>query len=130
VYNGTNTQERIAANKAVLAYLQPRSWVVAATHDGELGALLQSCFVEYHFCETVTAEDWYFDYLLKAGPLTTRNAIRLLARLHYPAPVVAAAQTLSAMLATRAHASSAQAATPEEGGSVAESTNGTENLLG
>jgi len=102
LFKGTNTQERIAANKAVLAYLQPRSWVVAATHDGELGALLQPCFVEYHFCETVTAEDWYFDYRLKAGPLTTRNAIRLLARLHYPAQVVAAAQALSATLATRA----------------------------
>ncbi|MEJ7665141.1 MAG: hypothetical protein WKG07_39275 [Hymenobacter sp.] len=49
LFKGTNTQERIAANKAVLAYLQPRGWVVAATHDGELGALLQSCFVEYHF---------------------------------------------------------------------------------
>ncbi len=102
LFKGTNTRERIAANKAVLAYLQPLSWVVAATHDGELGALLQSCFVEYHFCETVTAEDWYFDYRLKAGPLTTRNAIRLLARLHYPAQVVAAAQALSATLATRA----------------------------
>ena len=98
LFKGTNTQERIAANNAVLAYLQPRSWVVAATHDGELGTLLQSCFVEYHFCETVTAEDWYFDYRLKAGPLTTRNAIRLLARLHYPAQVVAAAQMISVML--------------------------------
>ncbi|UOG73446.1 hypothetical protein MTX78_15075 [Hymenobacter tibetensis] len=130
LFKGTNTQERIAANKAVLAYLQPRSWVVAATHDGELGALLQSYFVEYHFCETVTAEDWYFDYRLKAGPLTTRNAIRLLARLHYLAQVVAAAQTLSAMLATRAHASSAQATTPEEGGSVVDSIKGDEKLLG
>jgi DNA mismatch repair ATPase MutS len=105
LFKGTNTQERIAANKAVLAYLQPRGWVMAATHDGELGALLQASFVEYHFCETVTADDWYFDYRLKAGPLTTRNAIRLLARLHYPAPVIADAQALSATLATRAHPS-------------------------
>jgi len=117
LFKGTNTQERIAANKAVLAYLQPRSWVVAATHDGELGALLQSCYVEYHFCETVTAEDWYFDFRLKAGPLTTRNAIRLLARLHYPAQVVAAAQALSATLATRA-----QPTKPEGINSLADST--------
>ncbi|MBJ6142402.1 hypothetical protein [Hymenobacter sp. BT559] len=115
LFKGTNTQERIAANKAVLAYLQPRSWVVAATHDGELGTLLQDCFVEYHFCETVTADDWYFDYRLKAGPLTTRNAIRLLARLHYPAQVVAAAQALSATLATRAPES-------EEAASLVDST--------
>ncbi|MDJ0365991.1 hypothetical protein QMK33_12580 [Hymenobacter sp. H14-R3] len=114
LFKGTNTQERIAANKAVLAYLQARGWVVAATHDGELGALLQSCYVEYHFCETVTAEDWYFDFRLKAGPLTTRNAIRLLARLHYPAQVVADAQALSASLATRTQPGSAQLTTQEE----------------
>ncbi|TPG64566.1 hypothetical protein EAH73_15475 [Hymenobacter nivis] len=122
LFKGTNTQERIAANKAVLAYLQPRSWVVAATHDGELGALLQSSFVEYHFCETVTDEDWYFDFRLKAGPLTTRNAIRLLARLHYPAQVVAEAQALSATLATRPQPSSAQPPTPGELDAVADST--------
>ncbi|MBX0293115.1 hypothetical protein K3G63_21905 [Hymenobacter sp. HSC-4F20] len=122
LFKGTNTQERIAATKAVLAYLQPRSWVVAATHDGELGALLHSSFVEYHFCETVTEEDWYFDYRLKAGPLTTRNAIRLLARLHYPAQVVAAAQALSTTLATRAQSSSAQLSTSEECSSLADST--------
>ena len=118
LFKGTNTQERIAANKAVLTYLQPRSWVVAATHDGELGALLQASFVEYHFCETVTAEDWYFDYRLKAGPLTTRNAIRLLARLHYPAQVVADTQALSATLATQE-----QPTRPREGSSLADTTN-------
>ena len=125
LFKGTNTQERIAANKAVLAYLQPSSWVVAATHDGELGALLQSCYVEYHFCETVTEEDWYFDYRLKAGPLTTRNAIRLLARLHYPAQVVAAAQALSATLAIQA-----QLPRPRGLSSLADSTKQDEKLLG
>ena len=125
LFKGTNTQERIAANQAVLAYLQPRSWVVAATHDGELGTLLQSCFVEYHFCETVTAEDWYFDYRLKAGPLTTRNAIRLLARLHYPAQVVADAQALSATLAMRA-----QPTRPGELSSLADSARREKNSVG
>ncbi len=114
LFKGTNTQERVAANKAVLAYLQPRGWVVAATHDGELGTLLQASYVEYHFCETVTAADWYFDYRLKAGPLTTRNALRLLARLHYPAQVVADAQALSATLATQAHPSCPQPTIPGE----------------
>ncbi len=128
LFKGTNTQERIAANKAVLAYLQPRSWVVAATHDGELGTLLQACFVEYHFCETVTADDWYFDYRLKAGPLTTRNAIRLLARLHYPAQVVAAAQALSATLATRTQPS-AQPTTPGEPDTAADAPSCEKNLV-
>ncbi|MBW3127404.1 MutS-related protein [Hymenobacter profundi] len=129
LFKGTNTQERIAANKAVLEYLQPRSWVVAATHDGELGTLLQSCFIEYHFCETVTEDDWYFDYRLKAGPLTTRNAIRLLARLHYPAQVVAAAQALSATLATRVQPNSMHLTTPAETSAVADSASYEENLL-
>lgn len=101
LFKGTNTQERIAATHAVLSYLQPRSLVVASTHDGELGELLGETFREYHFCETVTEEDWYFDYRLKAGPLTTRNAIRLLARVGYPAEVVAAAQALSATLSKK-----------------------------
>jgi hypothetical protein len=98
LFKGTNTVERIAATQAVLAYLQPRSLVVASTHDGELGALLAPAFTEYHFSETVTETDWYFDFLLKPGPLTTRNAIRLLARAGYPASIVQAAQALSRTL--------------------------------
>ena len=98
LFKGTNTVERIAATQAVLAYVQPRSLVVASTHDGELGALLHPAFTEYHFSETVTEADWYFDYLLKPGPLTTRNAIRLLARVGYPDAVVQQALTLSRTL--------------------------------
>ncbi|MBO2011718.1 MutS-related protein [Hymenobacter negativus] len=98
LFKGTNTVERIAATQAVLAYLQPRSLVVASTHDGELGALLHPAFTEYHFSETVTEADWYFDYLLKPGPLTTRNAIRLLARAGYPDAIVQNALALSRTL--------------------------------
>jgi DNA mismatch repair ATPase MutS len=98
LFKGTNTVERIAATRAVLAYLQPRSLVVASTHDGELGALLAPAFAEYHFSETVTEDAWYFDYLLKPGPLTTRNAIRLLARAGYPDAIVQDALALSRTL--------------------------------
>ncbi|GAB3572590.1 P-loop NTPase family protein [Hymenobacter daeguensis] len=98
LFKGTNTVERIAATRAVLAYLQPRSLVVASTHDGELGALLHPAFTEYHFSETVTEADWYFDYRLKPGPLRTRNAIRLLARAGYPAAIVQDALALSRTL--------------------------------
>ncbi|WP_201980104.1 MutS-related protein [Hymenobacter rubidus] len=99
LFKGTNTVERIAATQAVLAHLQPRSLVLASTHDGELGGLLAPMFTEYHFSETVTETDWFFDYRLKPGPLTTRNAIRLLARAGYPASIVQAAQALSHALA-------------------------------
>ncbi|MBH8559082.1 MutS-related protein [Hymenobacter negativus] len=98
LFKGTNTVERIAATQAVLAHLQARSLVVASTHDGELGALLAPAFTEYHFSETVTETDWYFDYRLKPGPLTTRNAIRLLARAGYPADIVQQALALSRTL--------------------------------
>lgn len=98
LFKGTNTVERIAATRAVLAYLQNRSLVVASTHDGELGALLAPAFREYHFSETVTDEAWFFDYCLKPGPLTTRNGIRLLARAGYPAAIVADALALSRTL--------------------------------
>lgn len=98
LFKGTNTVERIAATRAVLAYLQRRSLVVASTHDGELGELLRAEFAEYHFSETVTETDWYFDYLLKPGPLTTRNAIRLLARVGFPEAIVQEAFALSRTL--------------------------------
>ncbi|SFQ53323.1 MutS domain V [Hymenobacter arizonensis] len=98
LFKGTNTVERIAATQAVLAYLQPRSLVVASTHDGELGQLLAPAFTEYHFSETVTETDWYFDYLLKPGPLRTRNAIRLLARVGFPTSIVEDAEALSRTL--------------------------------
>ena len=75
--------------------MQTRSLVVASTHDGELGLLLAPTFAEYHFSETVTETDWYFDYLLKPGPLTTRNAIRLLARAGFPDAIVQQALALS-----------------------------------
>ncbi|MDQ2794046.1 MAG: hypothetical protein M3Y12_08565 [Bacteroidota bacterium] len=98
LFKGTNTVERIAATRAVLAYLEGRSLVVASTHDGELGALLAPAFTEYHFTETVSEADWYFDYRLKPGPLTTRNGIRLLARVGYPAAIVEDALALSRTL--------------------------------
>lgn len=104
LFKGTNTVERIAATRAVLAYLQGCSLVLASTHDGELGALLAPAFTEYHFSETVSDTAWYFDYCLKPGPLTTRNGIRLLARAGYPAAIVEDALTLSRVLDTAAEA--------------------------
>ena len=104
LFKGTNTVERIAGTRAVLAYLQGRSLVVASTHDGELGALLAPAFIEYHFTETVSEADWYFDYCLKPGPLTTRNGIRLLARVGYPADIVNDALALSHTLDAAAEA--------------------------
>lgn len=88
--NGTNTLERIAAARAVLEALSDRAQVIVTTHDVELQALMPGRFDLFHFAEAPDAEG-FFDYRLRPGPSTERNAIRLLERLGFPTDVVARA---------------------------------------
>lgn len=83
LFRGTNTVERIAAGEAVLAELlrEPRHFVIAATHDGELVDLLRDRYAACHFGDALGAEGLEFTYRMMKGPATTRNAIALL-RLH------------------------------------------------
>lgn len=77
ILRGTNTYERLLASSAVCHYLsQKDSLSMIATHDIELTALPD--FKQYHFEETIKENSIYFDYLLKAGPSHTMNAIELL----------------------------------------------------
>ena len=46
----------------------------------------------YHFTETVGETEMTFDYRLRPGPATSRNAIRLLGVLGFPETVVEGAQ--------------------------------------
>ena len=79
VLRGTNTVERIAASSRVLSSLNRLNAITfAATHDIELTNILRNGFRNVHFEETVTDNDVEFNYQLKDGPSTTRNAIRLL----------------------------------------------------
>ena len=79
VLRGTNTVERIAASSRVLSSLNRlNALCFAATHDIELTNILRNEFRNVHFDETVTDNDVEFNYQLKEGPSTTRNAIRLL----------------------------------------------------
>ena len=55
----------------------------AATHDIELSYILEDRYTNYHFEEEVRKEDVVFNYLLKEGRVTTRNAIRLLEMMKY-----------------------------------------------
>lgn len=88
MYRGTNAEERIKAGCNVLRYLvHQRSFVLAATHDLELTKMLVSDFDNYHFREQVAEHGLSFDYTLKPGPSTTKNAIRLLKILGYPAEI-------------------------------------------
>lgn len=94
VLRGTNTVERIAASREVLAGLASsgRTICFAATHDIELTYLLEDVCENYHFEETVTEHQVEFDYLLHEGRATSRNAIKLLRMLGYPAEVIARAE--------------------------------------
>ena len=92
VLRGTNTAERIAASGQILKYLAKLGTVCfAATHDLELTETLKDCYDMRHFSETVTEEAVTFDYILKEGKATSRNAILLLRLFGYPQEIVEAA---------------------------------------
>ena len=86
--------ERIAAAEAVLSELvgqhpgaKPHR-VVAATHDAELVDLLRETYEPFHLTDSLGAEGLVFEYRLKRGPATTRNAITLLRLKGAPSSVV------------------------------------------
>ena len=88
--SGTNTVERLAASRAVLESLCRHAQVLVTTHDIELQSVLAENYDLFHFQEDPDVEG-YFDYQLRQGPTTTRNAIRLLKRLGFPDDVVTSA---------------------------------------
>jgi hypothetical protein len=104
LFRGTNAVERIAAAEAVLLELvsaedgvKPHV-VIAATHDAELVDLLAGCYVPCHFADRLGPQGMVFEYLLRAGPATTRNAIELLRVLDAPERVVARALARASVL--------------------------------
>ena len=79
VLRGTNTAERIAASGEVLRAMSDAGILcIAATHDIELSELLQDSFALYHFEEQIIDCAMLFDYRIREGRSTSRNAIRLL----------------------------------------------------
>lgn len=101
IFRGTNTTERVAASKAVLDALNRPDrphLVMVSTHDLELANLLQSPWDRYHFREYVQEEELRFDFRLRPGLSSTRNALRLLAARNYPPEVVADAEATAARL--------------------------------
>lgn len=96
LFKGTNTIERISAGKAVLSSLNnDHNIVFVSTHDLELADLLRSEYDLYHFSEMVDDKTVAFDYKLKEGKLTHRNAIRILQLNEYPEEIIAEAMKLS-----------------------------------
>lgn len=88
LYRGTNSEERIFAARRVLEYLVDRNALVfVATHDLELTSLLEESYSNWHFSERVSDLGLEFDYKLKRGSATTKNAIALLRYLGYPTEI-------------------------------------------
>ncbi|MBQ6416867.1 MAG: hypothetical protein IJJ65_11535 [Butyrivibrio sp.] len=96
VLRGTNTIERIAASTEILkTFVKRNVTCFAATHDIELTSLLKDSLGIYHFEGNVTDNDVHFDYKMKSGPATNRNAIKLLGVLGYDEAIVDNAQALA-----------------------------------
>lgn len=99
VFKGTNTIERIASAKAILSYLNKGdNLVFVSTHDIELSGILADEYDLYHFTETIDNGQLHFDHRIKVGPLTTRNAIRLLELSSYPEEITSEANRISSQL--------------------------------
>jgi DNA mismatch repair ATPase MutS len=84
LFRGTNVIERLAAGEAVLRALVSTAdpggstVVLTATHDGELVEMLEDIYLAVHFGDRVGTDGLEFDYRLREGPATSRNAIALL----------------------------------------------------
>ena len=85
VFHGTNTAERRVAARAVIRHLLARDALgVVSTHDLSLAKApdLEGAAVPVHFRESMAQEggetSLTFDYRLRPGVATTRNALKLL----------------------------------------------------
>ena len=93
VLRGTNTVERIAASSQVLLQLAGQNCIcIAATHDIELTFILEKCYRNVHFQEEITGDGIVFDYRLRDGRATSKNAIKLLRLIGYSAAIVEEAE--------------------------------------
>lgn len=105
LFRGTNTIERIAAARAVLEALDTSPHLVlVATHDIELLQWLSPRFAAWHFREQVVDGGLQFDYRLRPGPSSTRNAVALLRLKGYPEAIVQRAEATVAEEEQRARA--------------------------
>jgi DNA mismatch repair ATPase MutS len=87
--SGTNSTERLQASESIIRYLYGRNTLaVIATHDLELAGRLNGICDFYHFSGSVDENGLKFDYLLKPGIATSRNAIALLKYLGYPKEII------------------------------------------
>jgi DNA mismatch repair ATPase MutS len=100
VLRGTNTIERIAASAQILNSLyKAKVMCFAATHDIELTQILEKVYHNYHFEEEVKDNDILFNYELRSGRATSRNAIKLLSIIGYDEQIIKQAEESAAEFA-------------------------------
>lgn len=89
-FRGTNSEERLGAATAVIAALIERSgFFLVATHDRQVTDLADDVVVaNRHFQETLEEDTMSFDYRIRTGPATIRNAIKVLEAEGYPPEIV------------------------------------------
>ena len=97
ILHGTNTVERISAAAAVLEYISRSNTVIVTSHDIELSQLLPSRYRSFHFRETADPDNM-FDFKLREGHSSTRNAITLLESIGFPADVISNARKFASNL--------------------------------
>ena len=94
VLRGTNTVERIAASSEILkALAESGVFCIAATHDIELCDILSPQYTLCHFEDQVGKNEMLFDYKLREGRATSRNAINLLRLLGFDDKIVSRAHS-------------------------------------
>ncbi|MEO1053813.1 MAG: hypothetical protein AAFX87_24460 [Bacteroidota bacterium] len=99
VFKGTNTIERVAAAKGILSQLNNANcFVFVSSHDLELTQLLADQYDLYHFREMVNSDGLAFDYQLRDGIPTSKNAIKILEISGYPSEVIEEAKRMAEML--------------------------------
>jgi DNA mismatch repair ATPase MutS len=99
LFRGTNTVERIAAGVAVMEVLVAGSnMAIVATHDSEVVRLVSDTYDAWHFAESVTANGFAFDFVLRHGPAVKRNAISLLRAIGAPESITDRATEICSIL--------------------------------
>lgn len=88
IFKGTNPVERVNAAAEILTYLaEGNALVLVATHDLQLIPMIKG-YDSYFFKEDVNEQGLVFDYLIHKGISSTKNAIKVLEFLGYPAPLI------------------------------------------
>lgn len=87
IFKGTNPIERLAASVEVLNALTMSEMVMATTHDVEILPQLIG-FEYYYFEHEIINNKLKYNYILKTGVSSHKNAIKLMASIGYPKAII------------------------------------------